>query len=178
MRCRGLCHIELNAPDYENAIQFFDRMFGWLGCSSFSTLAIGYISPYYTAFPHSYIGIQPSPSSEHLEHEKMRCGINHVALWAKKRREFDSFYADFLKPQQLVVLDPPDWCPEYSPGYHAVFFWIRMVSGGVSACSIIAIAGSPSLSGGVRSHGLAKSIRSGSGVRFFESQRRLPQRGA
>jgi catechol 2,3-dioxygenase-like lactoylglutathione lyase family enzyme len=122
MRFRGLCHVELNVPDYERAIQFYDQMFGWLGYSSFSTLGIGYVSTYYTAFPHSYIGIQPSRYPEHLKQEEKRVGINHVALWAKSRREVDSFYRDFLQPHGLVVLDPPDCCPEYSPGYYAVFF--------------------------------------------------------
>jgi predicted enzyme related to lactoylglutathione lyase len=40
MRFRGLCHVELNVPDYERAIEFYDKMFGWLGFSSFSTLGI------------------------------------------------------------------------------------------------------------------------------------------
>ena len=122
MRLRGVCHLELNVPDYDRAIAFYDQMFGWLGYSSFSTLGIGYISTYYCAFPHSYIGIQPSHHPEHLEHEERRCGINHVALWAKSRREVDSFYTGFLKSQRLEVLDRPDWCPTYTPGYYAVFF--------------------------------------------------------
>ncbi len=122
MRLRGLCHVELNVPDYEQAIGFYDRMFGWLGYSSFSTLGIGYVSTYYTALPHSYIGIQPSPHPEPLDYEERQCGINHVALWARSRREVDSFHEDFLKPARVVVLDPPDWCPEYSPAYYAVFF--------------------------------------------------------
>jgi hypothetical protein len=41
-----------------------------------------------------------------------------VALWSKSRREVDAFYAEFLKPQHLIVLDTPD----YSPNYYAVFF--------------------------------------------------------
>lgn len=122
MRFRGLCHLELNVPDYERAVAFYDRMFGWLGYSSFSTLGIGYVGTYYTAFPHSYIGIQPSLHPEHLNYEEKRCGINHVALWARSRREVDLFHNDFLLPQGLTILDPPDWCPAYSPGYYAVFF--------------------------------------------------------
>jgi catechol 2,3-dioxygenase-like lactoylglutathione lyase family enzyme len=122
-RFRGVCHVELNVPDYERAIQFYDRMFGWLGYSSFWTLGIGSISTYYTAYPHSYIGIQPSPHTEHLQDSERRCGINHVALWAKNRREVDAFYAGFLKPEGLAVPDPPDWCWEYAPDYYAVFFF-------------------------------------------------------
>jgi catechol 2,3-dioxygenase-like lactoylglutathione lyase family enzyme len=178
MRFRGLCHVELNVPNYENAIQFFDRMFGWLGYSSFSTLGIGYISTYYTAFPHSYIGIQPSRSSEHLEYEKMCCGINHVALWAKSRHEVDSFYADFLKPQHLVVLDPPDWCPEYSPGYYTVFFLdpygIRWELAHVPLLpSPVAI-----LKWWRTLSRIGKKHTEWKRHPFFESQRRLPRRSA
>jgi predicted enzyme related to lactoylglutathione lyase len=37
---RGLCHVDLNVPDSDRALGFYDRMFGWLGYRSFSTLGI------------------------------------------------------------------------------------------------------------------------------------------
>jgi catechol 2,3-dioxygenase-like lactoylglutathione lyase family enzyme len=178
MRFRGLCHIELNVPDYERAIEFYDRMFGWLGYSSFSTLGIGYISTYYTAFPHSYIGIQPSQHPECVKHEEKRCGINHVALWAKSHREVDSFYTDFLKPQRLVVLDTPDRCPEYAPGYYAVFFLdpygIRWELAHVPLLpSPVAIFRWWRVLSQIR-----KKYPEWKRHPFFESQRRLPRRDA
>ena len=125
MRFRGVHHVELSVPDYENAIAFYDRMFGWLGYRSFWTLDVGYRSTYYMArfpFPHSYIGIQPARDGERLDHAVHRTGIHHVALWAKSRREVDDFYRAFLLEEGVTVTDPPEAYPLYAPGYYAVFF--------------------------------------------------------
>jgi catechol 2,3-dioxygenase-like lactoylglutathione lyase family enzyme len=123
MRRRGLCHVDLNVPEYDAALSFYDRMFGWLGYLSFGTLGIaGCHGTYYVAFPHSYIGIQPASDDERPRHELRLTGINHIALWAHSRTEVREFHRDFLLPESLVVLDPPDYCPEYSPHYFAVFF--------------------------------------------------------
>ena len=123
MRFRGISHVELNVPNYQASIPFYDRMFGWLGYSSFQTLGIGgHTSTYYVAFPHSCIGIQPAKTPGRGRYEEMIAGINHIALWAKSEREIDRFYGQFLLREGVVVLDPPDWCPEYAPKYYAVFF--------------------------------------------------------
>ncbi len=122
MRLRGLAHVELNVPDYETAIAFYDRMFGWLGYRSFTTLGIEYVSTYYIAFPHSYIGIQPAAGDTRLQHELRQTGINHVALWAHSRSEVRRFYQEFLVPESVAVLDQPQFCPTYTPDYFAVFF--------------------------------------------------------
>ncbi len=125
MRCRGVHHLELNVIDYQKSIDFYDAMFGWLGYLSFWTLDIDYRSTYYMArfpFPHSYIGIQPAATGERLQHTAQAVGINHVALWARRRKEVDRFHADFLVPRGVTVTDPPGEYPEYTPGYYAVFF--------------------------------------------------------
>ena len=122
MRCRGLHHVELNVPDYEKNILFYDRMFGWLGYSSFGTLGIEYIGTYYYAFPHSYIGIQPANSQEPYQFEERKTGINHIALHAKGRKEINRFYDEFLLKEGLEVVDSPQEFSLYAPGYYAVFF--------------------------------------------------------
>lgn len=125
MRFRGLHHVELSVPDYDSAIRFYDRMFGWLGYRSFWTLDIGYRSTYYMArfpLPHSYIGIQPAHTGGRLDPALQATGIHHVALWARSRREVDRFHRDFLRPEGITVTDPPADYPVYAPGYYAVFF--------------------------------------------------------
>jgi hypothetical protein len=47
-------------------------------------------------------------------------GINHVALWARSRREVDRFHREFLVKRD--VPDEPREYPQYWPGYYAVFF--------------------------------------------------------
>jgi catechol 2,3-dioxygenase-like lactoylglutathione lyase family enzyme len=90
MRWRGVSHVEFAVLDYDQSIAFYDAMFGWLGYSSFSTLSMEYQSIYYmTRFvnPHSYIGIQPSRTGSKLKHTDQSVGINHIAWWARSRRE-------------------------------------------------------------------------------------------
>ena len=125
MRWRGVQHVEFSVLDYEKSVAFYDRMFGWLGYKSFWTLDIGYRSTYYMArfpFPHSYIGFQPARTGEKLVHEARAVGIHHIALWARNRREIDTFYQDFLLANDIPVTDRPAEYPDYTPGYYAVFF--------------------------------------------------------
>lgn len=125
MRFRGVHHVEFSVLDYQNSIEFYDRMFGWLGYKSFWTLDIGYRSTYYMArFPffHSYIGIQPARTGEKLNHKEHSTGIHHIALWARSRKEVDTFYQEFLVNGGITVTDSPTEYPVYAPGYYAVFF--------------------------------------------------------
>lgn len=125
MRWRGIHHVEFSVLDYDASIEFYDRMFGWLGYKSFWTLDIGYRSTYYMArfpIPHSYIGIQPARSGEKLRHDARAVGIHHIALWAKSRKEVDDFHAEFLIRNAVTVTDTPAEYPIYFPGYYAAFF--------------------------------------------------------
>ena len=125
MRWRGINHVEFSVLDYERSVDFYDRMFGWLGYRSFWTLDIGYRSTYYMAgfpFPHSYIGIQPAQSGGKLDHAAHATGIHHIALWAKSSREVDTFHRDFLIANDVPVTEAPTAYDIYVPGYYAVFF--------------------------------------------------------
>jgi catechol 2,3-dioxygenase-like lactoylglutathione lyase family enzyme len=127
MRGRAVHHVEFSVPDYDDAIRFYDRMFGWLGYKSFWTLDLEYRSTYYFAgfpFIHSYVGIQPamSETGRTLHGRRYTPGINHVALWARGKREVRRFHERFLVPEGLTVVDPPAAYPLYYPGYYAVFF--------------------------------------------------------
>ncbi|MGV0806425.1 VOC family protein [Mycolicibacterium setense] len=125
MRWRGVNHVEFAVLDYDESIAFYDAMFGWLGFSSFSSLNMEYQSIYYmTRFvnPHSYIGIQPARTGDKLTHTDQAVGINHIALWARNRKEVDHFHRDFLIARDIPVTDEPKDYPQYWPGYYAVFF--------------------------------------------------------
>jgi catechol 2,3-dioxygenase-like lactoylglutathione lyase family enzyme len=125
MRWRGVHHVEFSVLNYDASIEFYDKMFGWLGYKSFWTLDIGYRSTYYMArfpIPHSYIGIQPARSGDRLDHGARAVGIHHIALWATSRKEVDAFHSEFLVRNDLSVTDAPAEYPVYVPGYYAVFF--------------------------------------------------------
>jgi catechol 2,3-dioxygenase-like lactoylglutathione lyase family enzyme len=125
MRWRGVHHVEFAVLDYDDSIAFYDAMFGWLGYLSFWTLDIDYRSTYYmTRFPapHSFIGIQPARTGSKLQHTDQAVGINHIALWARSRKEVDRFSREFLSGRGIWVTDQPKEYPHYWPGYYAVFF--------------------------------------------------------
>lgn len=126
MRWRGVHHVEFAVLDYDSSIAFYDAMFGWLGYSSFSTLNMEYQSIYYmtrvASSPHSYIGIQPADTGAKLTHTNQAVGINHIALWARSRKEVDRFRREFLAQRNIHVTDEPQQYPQYWPGYYAVFF--------------------------------------------------------
>jgi catechol 2,3-dioxygenase-like lactoylglutathione lyase family enzyme len=125
MRWRGVSHVEFAVLDYDKSIEFYDGMLGWLGYSSFSSMDMEYQSIYYmTRFvnPHSYIGIQPARTGDKLTHSDQAVGINHIALWARSRKEVDRFHREFLLMRDIPVTDAPKEYPQYWPGYYAVFF--------------------------------------------------------
>jgi hypothetical protein len=81
---------------------------------SFWTLDIDYRSTYYmTRFPapHSFIGIQPARVGKKLHHTDQAVGINHVALWARSRKEVDRFHREFLTDRGIRVTDEPTEYP-------------------------------------------------------------------
>lgn len=126
-RYRALHHVELSVLDYERSLAFYDRMFGYLGFQSFSTLGLGYTGTYYAPTlaltPHSYIGIQPAWSGGPHDFAARPVGIHHVAIWGKSRKEIKRFHEDFLlKEEGLDVTEAPAEYPLYAPGYYGVFF--------------------------------------------------------
>ena len=125
MRFRGVHHVEFAVLNYDESIRFYDKMFGWLGYASFWTLGVEYLGTYYMArlpFFHSYIGIQPAQTGETIGWETQSTGINHIALWARSKKEVNRFYESFLVNEQVRVTHPPAAYPQYAPGYYAVFF--------------------------------------------------------
>ena len=54
--------------------------------------------------------------------DSIAVGINHIALWARSRREVDRFHREFLTERDIAVTDEPKEYPQYWPGYYAVFF--------------------------------------------------------
>ncbi|UBV15721.1 VOC family protein [Mycolicibacterium fortuitum] len=125
MRWRGVSHVEFAVLDYDESVAFYDAMLGWLGYDSFSSLNMEYQSIYYMTRllnPHSYIGIQPASTGSKLTHADQAVGINHIALWARNRKEVDRFHREFLIAGGIPVTDEPKDYPQYWPGYYAVFF--------------------------------------------------------
>ena len=115
MRWRGVSHVQFAVSDYGDSIAFYDALFGWLGYDSFSSLDMEYQSIYYFnryVNPHSYIGIQPARTGEKLTQRDQAVGINHIALWARSRKEVDRFHRKFLLERDVDITDAPKDYPQ------------------------------------------------------------------
>ena len=55
-------------------------------------------------------------------HVREAPGFHHLAFNAETRSQVDDFFQNILLKYRMKVLDSPCDCPEYSPGYYAVFF--------------------------------------------------------
>jgi Glyoxalase/Bleomycin resistance protein/Dioxygenase superfamily len=65
---------------------------------------------------------QPARTGGKLTHSDQAVGVNHIALWARSRKEVDRFHRNVLIKRGFPVTDEPKEYPQYWPGYYAVFF--------------------------------------------------------
>ena len=74
---------------------------------------------------HSQLAFILSQASQPFDqyHSRNGPGLHHLAFHASCKEEVDRVFLDVLSgSEQIRILDPPCECPEYSPGYYAVFF--------------------------------------------------------
>jgi glyoxylase I family protein len=77
--------------------------------------------------PHELSFVSVVPALKGMRHVRGAVGQHHHFAWAAASpQEVDEFHARVLVPLaaagDVVILDPPALCPEYSPNYYAVFF--------------------------------------------------------
>jgi glyoxylase I family protein len=74
---------------------------------------------------HSQLAFILSQASEPLDqyHSCNGPGLHHLAFHASCKEDVDRVFLDVLsRSKQIRILHSPCECPEYSPGYYAVFF--------------------------------------------------------
>lgn len=124
MRWRDVSHVEFAVLDYDDSITFYDALFGWLGSDSFSSL--NWSTSRSTTSPDTSTRTATlafsRPDRGRLAHSDQAVGVNHIALWARSRKEVDRFHREFLVRRDVPVTDEPKDYPQYWPGYYAVFF--------------------------------------------------------
>jgi catechol 2,3-dioxygenase-like lactoylglutathione lyase family enzyme len=114
MKARYLDHVDLRVKDYERAAEFYGRLLPALG------FTVNRSDKEWGTF-YSLGGNQSSAFFGFTADPEHRPNGNRIAFWAETRFEVDQI-------GQLVHeigggnLEGPELCPEYSPGYYAVFF--------------------------------------------------------
>jgi predicted enzyme related to lactoylglutathione lyase len=114
MKKRYLDHIDLRVKDLPSAMTFYSQILPAIGFTcdrSDDTLGTFYA-----------VG-QDKPSAffcftEDPDHQP---NGTRIAFWAETREEVDKI-AEIVRKAGGRVLEGPEVCPDYSPGYYAFFF--------------------------------------------------------
>jgi glyoxylase I family protein len=114
-------HIRLAVSNPSESGSFYTQLLDALG------YRIAHQSAEKISFHHrhsqfAFILSQASSASDQCDSRKGP-GLHHLAFCASSKDEVDRVFRDVLsRSKHIRILDPPCECPEYSPGYYAVFF--------------------------------------------------------
>lgn len=114
MKSRLFDHIDLRVHNLEKAEPFYRILMPALG---FPVRGVTSTCVYYEAqrdhTKPEFVALIEDPS--HLPNQ------TRLAFWCDTREEVDRF-AESLPRAGALVIEGPEFCPEYSPTYYAVFF--------------------------------------------------------
>ena len=114
MKTRRFDHIDLRVKNLDEAKPFYAQLLPALGFAVENS-------------SHEWCMWQAAPGGGPVEFFGFTEDRNHqpndnrIAFWAESRREVDRL-ADAVRQAGGSNVEGPGLCPEYSPGYYAVFF--------------------------------------------------------
>jgi catechol 2,3-dioxygenase-like lactoylglutathione lyase family enzyme len=114
MTTRRYDHIDLRVKDLARARKFYGRVLPALGFKVERSDADGWSFYAESADgPADFFGLTEDPGH--------RPNGTRIAFWADAREELDRL-ASVVKEAGALNLEGPAICPEYTPGYYALFF--------------------------------------------------------
>ena len=117
MNAAQLDHIDLTVNDMARSVAFYDMVLSALGFRRIS----GGDTVVWRGVGLE-IGIRAAVEDSRCERfDRYRVGLHHLAFRAASREAVDRFH-EFLRRQNVEILDAPADYPQYEPGYYAVFF--------------------------------------------------------
>ena len=114
MKTRCLDHIDLRVKDLRAAREFYGKILPPLGFTSDRSDETW--GTFYSAEgnkPSEFFGFTADPDH--------RPNGTRIAFWADSRNEIDKM-AEIVRRAGGRNLEGPEVCPDYSPGYYALFF--------------------------------------------------------
>ena len=114
MASRMLDHIDLRVSDVAQARKFYDAVLPALGFTNARPCAQA--TCYYAEGDP-----KNSPFVELNELPGHRGNANRVAFWADTEDEVNRL-GEIVRQAGAQVVEGPEYCPDYTPGYYAVFF--------------------------------------------------------
>lgn len=110
-------HVDLRVRSFDAARPFYDAFLPALGFTQIKVhdLEISYYMPVTPERPKPpFVGL----NRDEPDH---RGGANRIAFWADSEAEVDRI-AGIVRAAGARVVEGPEYCFEYTPGYYAVFF--------------------------------------------------------
>jgi catechol 2,3-dioxygenase-like lactoylglutathione lyase family enzyme len=117
-RVIGIDHLVIRVGDFEKSKDFYTKVLGFLGFKL--KYEYGEHAGWSTGKTLFWIGEADSEGKNH-PHRIGNIGFHHYAFELSRRKDVDDLY-EFLKQNDVTVVDPPADYPEYGEGYYAVFF--------------------------------------------------------
>ena len=123
MRRGPFHHIDLNVSDIAAARRVYGVVLEFLGYRCVKDTAEGCEWDLDSGdHAGASLGIKRcDPAQAHHGHNRYAPGLHHLAWRAESRAAVDELHA-LLVAQEIRVLDPPAFYPQYSGDYYAVFF--------------------------------------------------------
>ena len=108
-------HIDLRVSSIAKARPFYDRFLGAIG------LGVGrWGDDWGNVGAHDYDHPKP-PFIYLVEEPDHRGNANRIAFWMDTEEEVNAA-AEAVRAAGGLVIEGPEYCHDYSPGYYAVFF--------------------------------------------------------
>lgn len=114
----GIDHLVIRVGDLRRSKAFYDKVLGFLGF--YREWEFGEIVGWNNGVTMFWIGQADEEGRSH-PHRAGNIGFHHYAFELAERDQVDEF-ADFLRQNHIVIVDPPADYPSYGDGYYAVFF--------------------------------------------------------
>ena len=114
MASRIFDHIDLRVSNLAQARKFYDVLMPAVGLTERrgDDASPGYVVPgEFTNSPFVWLSEEPGH----------RGGANRIAFWADTEEEVNRL-AEVIREAGALMVEGPEYCHDYTPGYYAVFF--------------------------------------------------------
>ena len=113
----SVAHVELNVSNLARSVEFYEKLFSYLGCAKRSEFRNG---AGWSNGTTTFFIFQTENDHAHRSYHRSGTGLNHVAFHAPTHEAVDAFHEKFLGKKCLY--GGPKEYPDYRGGYYAVYF--------------------------------------------------------
>ncbi len=118
VRVLGIDHLTIRVSDFKKSRAFYDKLLGFMGFElewEFDKTA-----GWNNGRTMYWISQADARGRKH-KHRIGDVGVHHYAFALRRPKDVDDLY-EFLKAENVQVVDPPADYPDYGEGYRAVYF--------------------------------------------------------